>query len=121
VDDDVHIRMLLRINLVHEGYEIYEATNGKEAIDQYYIYKPELVILDIMMPTVDGWEVCKILRDNDTEGKLKIIMLTARDTARDRIIGKNILKADEYITKPFDIDQLLNSIENLIKSDTYHS
>ncbi|MGM0442476.1 MAG: response regulator transcription factor [Elusimicrobiota bacterium] len=115
VDDELHIRELIRDNLEAEGYNIIIATDGLEAIDLLEETKPDLVILDIMMPEMDGWEVCKNIKDRDK--KIKIIMLTAKSGNRDRMIGEKILKADKYITKPFDIEKLIGEVHELIKTN----
>lgn len=115
VDDELHIRELIRDNLEAEGYNIIIATDGLEAIDLLEETDPVLVILDIMMPEMDGWEVCKNIKDRDK--KIKIIMLTAKSGNRDRMIGEKILKADKYITKPFDIEKLIGEVHELIKTN----
>jgi DNA-binding response OmpR family regulator len=113
VDDDPNVLELVRVNCAAKGYTVLTATDGIEALRSVEEVMPALVILDVMMPEMDGWEVCKILRDLYHDC-VKIIMLTAKDTVRDRIIGKDILKADEYMTKPFDIDALLASVSRLL-------
>jgi DNA-binding response OmpR family regulator len=113
VDDDPNVLELVRVNCAAKGYTVLTATDGNEALAVVEKTVPALVILDVMMPEMDGWEVCKVLRDL-YQDSIKIIMLTAKDTARDRIIGKNILKADEYMTKPFDVDTLLNTVAGLL-------
>jgi DNA-binding response OmpR family regulator len=113
VDDDANIRTLLTVNLAAQGFSIETAADGKEAIDKIRANPPWLIILDVMMPDVDGWEVCKYVRDDPDLEKVKIVMLTARDTERDKLIGRQVLKADEYLTKPFDIDVLLSKINAL--------
>jgi len=115
VDDDPSIRKLLIVNLSAEGYEVEAVENGKEALAFLQEKKVDIIVLDIMMPEKDGWEVCKSIRDAEYETKQKIIILTARDTTRDKMIGKSFFQADEYITKPFDIDELLAVIAKLIK------
>jgi DNA-binding response OmpR family regulator len=112
VDDDNNIRTLLSVNLIAQGYPIETAINGGEAITKINSDPPWLIILDVMMPEIDGWEVCKFVRDDPDLESIKIILLTARDTERDKLIGKNILKADEYLTKPFDMDVLLDKIRS---------
>lgn len=113
VDDDPNVLELVRVNCAAKGYTVLTATNGNEALAVVEKSVPALVILDVMMPEMDGWEVCKILRDM-YQDSIKILMLTAKDTVRDRIIGKDILKADEYMTKPFDMDTLLTSVAHLL-------
>jgi DNA-binding response OmpR family regulator len=113
VDDDSNVRELLRVNCAAQGLNVLTAGDGAEALRMVEQHIPELVILDVMMPEMDGWEVCKQIRDRYQDA-IKVVMLTAKDTARDKIIGKNILKADEYLTKPFDIDELLATIHRLL-------
>ena len=113
VDDDPNVLELLRVNLRAQGYDVTAASNGTEALAAIERQTPRLMVLDVMMPEMDGWEVCKQVRDRFRDS-MKIVMLTAKDTARDRIIGKDILKADEYLTKPFDIDELLATVRRLV-------
>jgi len=112
VDDDNNIRKLLKTNMDAYGYETAEAACGKSALECFRKVKPDLIILDVMMPNVDGWEVCKVIKDNYPA--VKIIMLTARDSAKDKLIGKEILKADGYVTKPFDIEELLEICSSVL-------
>lgn len=116
VDDDSHVLELLRVNCDSHGFEVFTARDGVEAMRAVETRLPDLIILDVMMPEMDGWEVCKRVRDKYGDS-VKIVMLTAKDTARDKIIGKSILKADEYLTKPFDIDDLLSTITRLLSRD----
>jgi DNA-binding response OmpR family regulator len=113
VDDDSHIRQLVKDNLKEENYEVFTANDGLSAMDLIDRVKPDLIILDVMMPDMDGWEVCKTVRDRGEN--TKIIMLTARSTSRDQMIGRRILKADEYLTKPFDIEELLLQTRRLLE------
>jgi DNA-binding response OmpR family regulator len=117
VDDDANVLELVRVNCAAKGYAVLTATDGIEAIHAVEKFMPQLVILDVMMPEMDGWEVCKMLRD-EYKDSIKILMLTAKDTARDKMIGKDILKADEYMTKPFDVDALLSAVEHLLSKGT---
>jgi DNA-binding response OmpR family regulator len=117
VDDDPYIRQLVSVNIESAGYETAVVTSGKEALDEIQRNPPDLMILDVMMPELDGWEICKIIRDNCNLKNLKIVILTAKDAEKDKMIGKHILGADEYITKPFDIDALLFTIRNLLKKE----
>ncbi|MFP4163474.1 MAG: response regulator transcription factor [Chitinispirillaceae bacterium] len=113
VDDDTSIRRLLEVNLMAEGYGVVTAVNGAEALSKLAEGGIDLVVLDVMMPLKDGWEVCKAIRDNEDDCRQKIIMLTARDTPRDKMIGTDLLGADEYITKPFDVDELMELIARM--------
>jgi DNA-binding response OmpR family regulator len=113
VDDDANIRTLLTVNLTAKGYAVEAAIDGRDAIDKISAHPPWLIILDVMMPEIDGWEVCKYVKDDPDLAGVKIVMLTARDTERDKLIGRKVLKADEYLTKPFDIDELLMKIDGL--------
>jgi two-component system, OmpR family, response regulator len=106
VDDDPNIRELISVNLRAAGYDVLNAENGQEALGAVKLYIPDLVVLDIMMPQVDGWEVCKYIRDNSELEHIKIVMLTAKGTEKDKMIGRDIFRADDYMTKPFDIDEL---------------
>jgi len=114
IDDDAHIRKLLHVILEAKGFTTIQACDGSSGIELALREHPELVVLDVMMPEMDGWEVCKLIRDDRQLNKLKILMLTARGTVRDRMIGKDILGADAYMTKPFDIDELLSTVDSLI-------
>jgi DNA-binding response OmpR family regulator len=109
IDDDPVIRELLYFNLSVRGYKVISCASGQKALEMFSQEKPDLILLDVMMPEMDGWEVLKILRDH-YDRDIKILMLTAKGTERDKLIGKSILKADEYVTKPFDLESLLNLI-----------
>ncbi|NLG18505.1 MAG: response regulator [Fibrobacter sp.] len=114
IDDDPVIRELLRFNLAARGYEVISVSSGGEALEILADEQPDIVLLDVIMPEMDGWEVLKIMRDHFEHFGMKILMLTAKSTEKDKLIGKSILKADEYITKPFDIDDLLKTIEAML-------
>ena len=114
VDDDPVIEELLLVNLKNKNYNAESAKDGKEALQKIKLNRPDLIVLDIMVPEIDGWELCKIIRDDKEFSETKILMLTAKDNNRDKMIGKYIFKADEYVTKPFDIDNLIDIIDRLI-------
>ncbi len=103
VEDDPAIGKLLRRALLLEGYETTLVGNGSEGLEAFYSLKPDLIILDLMLPGIDGVEVCKRIRE---ESDVPILMLTARDQVDDRVLGLDS-GADDYVTKPFDIDELL--------------
>jgi two-component system response regulator MprA len=111
VDDDAQILSLVRRGLIYEGYDVTTAGNGKEALEKVREREPDLVILDVMMPGLDGLEVSKRLR---AAGKIPILMLTARGTVPDRIAGLDS-GADDYMVKPFAFDELLARVRALLR------
>ncbi|MFP4418320.1 MAG: response regulator transcription factor [Chitinivibrionales bacterium] len=114
IDDDPNIRELLYVNLQRRGYDAVSEGDSTKALDVIHSHMPDLVVLDVMMPEIDGWEICKIIRDDEKISHIKILMLTAKSTAKDKMIGKDILKADEYVTKPFDMGQLIHTVKRLL-------
>jgi DNA-binding response OmpR family regulator len=114
VDDDPNIRELISVNLNSAGYSVTIAANGKEAMEKISGTIPDLIILDIMMPEVDGWELCKWVRDDPLFQNVKILMLTAKGSSRDKLIGREIFRADDYMTKPFEIGQLQQTVSRLL-------
>ncbi|MGD0946011.1 MAG: response regulator [Candidatus Binatia bacterium] len=114
VDDDPHITELICVNLDAAGYDVARAANGREAMERIDAARPHLIIVDVMMPEMDGWELCKTIKDDPEMDGIRIIMLTARATDRDRLIGRGIFGADEYVTKPFDVSALMDLCERLL-------
>ena len=113
VDDEKNIRDLLKFNLENEGYETIEAKDGEEALEKVQ-ENIDLVILDLMLPEIDGLNVCKQIRNDEKTGDLPIIMLTAKSEDIDRIIGLE-LGADDYVTKPFNTRELIARIKALLR------
>jgi len=114
VEDDFDISNLLRIYFDSQGYEVIVAAKGKEALDMCRRSQPNVIILDIQLPDIDGYEVCQRLRDNLRTSHIPILFLTQRDERSDKIAGLE-LGADDYITKPFDIEELKLRVQNAIK------
>jgi two-component system sensor histidine kinase/response regulator len=108
-DDEQDLTELLRYNLEKENYRTLTAQNGKEAVNAVRCHNPDLIVLDIMMPELDGWEVCRILRSNPQGKTIPIIMLTALATEEERIKGLS-LGADDYLSKPFSVKELMLKI-----------
>ena len=100
VEDEEDIRELMRYNLSREGYQVSEAGTGEEGVRLARETKPDLVLLDLMLPGIDGLEVCKVLKKDETLSGLSIIIVTAKGEEPDIVTGLE-LGADDYITKPF--------------------
>lgn len=111
VEDDHNIADLLRLYLEKEGYEVVIASDGGKGLEKFHQCDPALVLLDIMLPVMDGWAVCRAIR---AESKTPIIMLTAKGETEDKVSG---LKsgADDYITKPFEMKEVLARIEAVLR------
>ena len=111
VDDEQSVQTLLTYPLRKEGYEVVTATDGQQALDRFTEHRFDLVVLDIMLPKLDGLEVCKRLR---ATSQVPIIMLTARDDELDKVVGLE-LDADDYITKPFSIREFRSRVRALLR------
>ncbi len=112
IDDDARLTSALRRTLSYEGYRVSTAAHGEVALEQVRLKPPDLVILDLMLPGIDGLEVCRRLRD--TGEQMAILMLTARDTVMDRVLGLET-GADDYLVKPFAAEELLARIKVLLR------
>lgn len=117
VDDEENIRDLLAFNLQNEGYNTIEASDGMQAVDVALNDNPDLILLDVMLPKLDGKSVCKKLRYSLNMSNIPILMISAKDTETDKIVGLEI-GADDYITKPFQIREVIARVKaNLRKSE----
>ena len=114
VDDDKNICDLLRMYLEKEGYEVKTASDGVEGVTAFRMYEPDMVLLDIMMPKKDGWQVCREIREHSSK---PIIMITAKGETIDKVLGLE-LGADDYITKPFSMRELLARVKANIRRTT---
>jgi len=115
VDDEPGIVVPIQFLMEQQGYNVMIAENGEDALDLIYKYKPDLVLLDIMLPTIDGYEVCEIVRLNPSTRNVKIIFLTAK--GREVEIAKGMaLGADAYIVKPFSNAELVAKVNELLKN-----
>lgn len=112
VEDEPAMVRLLRDNLVYEGYEVLVAGDGETAVSMAFEQNPELILLDIMLPKLDGLSVCRRLRERHFQAP--IIMLTARNLERDKVTGLKI-GADDYLTKPFSVAELLARTEAILR------
>ncbi len=111
VDDDPNIRELVRLYLEKEGFEVRRAERGDEAVTMFRAAPPNLMLLDVMLPGMDGWQVCREVRK---PSNIPIIMLTAKDETFDKVLGLE-LGADDYIAKPFDRKELVARVKAVIR------
>ena len=111
VEDDLNIQELLRMYLEKEGYAVTVAGDGGQGLTKFRAIKPDIVLLDVMMPVMDGWSVCKSIR---AESQTPVIMLTAKGELDDKVTGLRS-GADDYITKPFEMKELLARIEAVLR------
>jgi two-component system response regulator MprA len=118
VDDDDKIISMLRRSLAFEGYTVFTADNGQEGLKQVLEQEPDLIVLDVMMPKVDGWEVVRRLREGGAD--TPVLMLTAKDEVGDRVKGLD-LGADDYLVKPFALEELLARVRVLLRRKAQRS
>ena len=111
VDDEKPISDIIKFNMTKEGYEVVTAFNGREAIELFEAEKPDIIILDLMLPEIDGLEVAKTIRKTSS---VPIIMLSAKDSEFDKVIGLE-LGADDYVTKPFSNRELQARVKALLR------
>ncbi len=111
VDDEKKIVEIIQAYLERDGYQVIAAFDGKTALALALKQHPDLVILDLMLPEISGWEVCRMIRK---ESEVPIIMLTARDEVTDKIIGLE-MGADDYVTKPFDTKELVSRVRAILR------
>ena len=111
VDDEPNIIELAKLYLGREGYELIEAVNGNDALDKYKTNNPDLIVLDLMLPDMDGYEVCRQIR---AKSDVPILMLTARREDIDKIVGLE-LGADDYLTKPFNPRELVARVRAILR------
>lgn len=112
VDDDEKIVSMLRRGLAFEGYEVQTASNGAEGLSKLMDKEPDIVVLDVMMPQIDGFEVCRRLREAGS--KVPVLMLTAKDEVQSRVTGLDT-GADDYLVKPFALEELLARVRALLR------
>lgn len=111
VDDDTNICELLRLYLEKDGFDTCIANDGESAIVKFNLEEPDLILLDIMLPKLDGWQVCRTIRKNS---QVPIIMITAKGETFDKILGLD-LGADDYVTKPFDTKEIVARVRAVLR------
>ncbi len=115
VDDEKGLVKLIRLNLEHDGFEVFEANNGAQAMDRLRVVLPDLVLLDVMMPDLDGFQVLRMIRE---VGSTPVIMLTAKGEENDKVRGLE-LGADDYVTKPFSPRELTSRIRAVLRRGSF--
>ena len=113
-EDEPHLREVLRFQLENAGYDVIEASDGEQAVEQAHQHQPDLLLLDVMMPHLDGYEVCRRLRSSFTTRQIPIIMLTAKTAESDRIQGLEG-GANDYVTKPWQARELMLRVRNVLE------
>jgi two-component system alkaline phosphatase synthesis response regulator PhoP len=113
VDDEVDLVETLRFPLEMEGFNVLVSFNGEDALHQARKENPDLILLDLMLPKLDGYKVCRLLKFDERYKHIPILMLTAKTQEKDKVLGKET-GADEYITKPFDIDELMKKVKGYL-------
>jgi two-component system response regulator VicR len=113
VEDEPEMIDLIRLILSSRGCEVIGANGGKQGLDFVRLHKPDLVLLDLMMPDMDGWEVYQQLKADNGTKDIPIIVVTAKAQSIDKVLGLHIAKVDDYISKPFSPQELLDSIDRV--------
>ena len=117
IDDDSNICELLKLYFEKEGYEVRTASDGMEGISTFKLYEPDLVLLDIMLPRKDGWQVCREIREMSSK---PIIMITAKGEVFDKVLGLE-LGADDFVVKPFDMKELSARVKAVLRRYQSHA
>lgn len=114
IEDDPEMIDLVTLILNRRGYTVKGAHGGKEGLELVMQDKPDLILLDLMMPDVDGWDVYQQIKADETTRAIPVIVITAKSQAIDRVLGLHIAKVDDYISKPFRPQELLDSIDRVL-------
>ena len=113
VDDEVDLVETVRFPLEMEGYHVLVSYNGEDALNQARKENPDLILLDLMLPKLDGYKVCRLLKFDERYKHIPILMLTAKTQEKDKVLGLET-GADEYITKPFEMDYLMEKVKTYL-------
>jgi len=115
IEDETEMIDLIRIILGRKGFEVEGATGGEEGLKKIQEKKPDLVLLDLMMPDIDGWEVYQQMKADKTTRDIPVIVVTAKAQNVDKVLGLQIARVDDYISKPFSPEDLLASVERVLE------
>jgi two-component system, OmpR family, response regulator VicR len=117
IEDDIEMIDLVKLILSRRGFEVKGAHGGREGLDVVQHERPDLILLDLMMPDVDGWDVYQQLKANEGTRDIPVIVITAKAQPIDRVLGLHIAKVDDYISKPFHPQELIDSIDKVLKAN----
>lgn len=117
IEDDQEMIDLMRLILTRKGFELIGSLGGATGLENIQNEKPDLILLDLMMPEMDGWEVYQKIKSNDTTRNIPVVVVTAKAQSIDRVLGLQIAKVDAYISKPFSPQELLDSIAAVLQRE----
>jgi len=116
VEDEPEMIDLIRLILERRGFEVLGAVGGQEGLDAVRREKPDLVLLDLMMPDIDGWEVYRQMKADEDLKNIPVVVVTAKAQSIDKVLGLHIAKVDDYVTKPFGPGDLLESVDRVLEN-----
>ncbi|HEY68406.1 MAG TPA: response regulator transcription factor [Thermoflexia bacterium] len=118
IEDEPEMIDLVRLILGRKGFDLVGAVGGREGLETVRRLKPDLVLLDLMMPDMDGWELYQQMKADDTLKNIPVIVVTAKAQSIDKVLGLHIAKVDDYVTKPFGPQELLQSVNKVLGLQT---
>ncbi len=119
IEDDQEMIELVVLILSRRGFQVQGANSGRKGLDLIFQDPPDLVLLDLMMPGMDGWEVYQQIKANEKTRGIPVIVITAKAQAIDRVLGLHIAKVDDYISKPFRPQELVDSIDRVLRQNSH--
>ncbi len=121
IEDEPEMIDLIRLILTRRGFEVRGANGGKEGLEAIRAKRPDLILLDLMMPDMDGWEVYQQMKANEQMRDIPVIVVTAKAQSIDKVLGLHIAKVDDYIAKPFSPQELMSSVEKVLSRKNIQS
>ena len=116
IEDEPEMIDLIRLILGRRGFEVVGAAGGKEGLEKVRQQPPDLILLDLMMPDMDGWEVYQQMKADENTRSIPVIVITAKAQSIDKVLGLHVAKVEDYIAKPFSPQDLLNSVEKVLNA-----
>jgi two-component system response regulator VicR len=121
IEDELEMINMIKIILESKNFEVIGAVGGKEGLNAIREHKPDLLLLDLMMPEVDGWEVYRQMKADSELKDIPVVVVTAKSQQIDRVLGLRIAKVDDYITKPFEPGDLIESVNRVLQDRKTHT